>query len=77
MYQGQPQKYGTQYIAEDGCWKLWDIDPATTDTERAGWDVPPLAEALAQAAEMTRANPPPASAKGPPLAAHNEEELSS
>src|SRR5262245_5201520 len=42
IYQGQRQKYGTQYIAEDGCWKLWDTDPTTTDEERAAWDVPSL-----------------------------------
>jgi hypothetical protein len=49
MCQGQPQKYGTQYIAEEVYWKLSDIDPATTDTERAAWGVPPLAKALARA----------------------------
>ncbi len=41
---GQPQKFGTQ-VDEDGeVAALWPVDPATTDSERAKWDVPPLAE---------------------------------
>jgi hypothetical protein len=55
MNQGKPQKYGTQYTAnEDEPYRLWDVDPTTTDDERATWDVPPLAEALRQAEEHTR-----------------------
>lgn len=38
--QGKPQKYGTQSLGD----KLWQIDPATSDAERAAWDVKPLAE---------------------------------
>jgi TPR repeat protein len=54
--QGQPQKYGTQY-SDDGE-RLWlvDVDPATTDDERAAWDVPPLSEALRRAEEVNRKN---------------------
>ncbi len=59
MYQGRPQKYGTQYRAADGRWRLWEVEPATTDAERAAWDVPPLTELEAQAEELTRAAPPP------------------
>jgi hypothetical protein len=59
MMTGRPQKYGTQYRAEGGRWVLWEVDPATTDAERAAWDVPPLAEAQAHAEEMSRTAPPP------------------
>ena len=42
---GKPQKFGTQ-VVDDGVGgrRLWPVDPATTDSERAKWDVPPLAE---------------------------------
>jgi hypothetical protein len=47
MSRGLPQKYGTQYIASgDGPLELYDYDPATTDEERAAYDVPPLHELL-------------------------------
>jgi len=59
MMNGRPQKYGTQYRADGGRWVLWEVDPATTDAERAQWDVPTLAEAHARAEEMTRTDPPP------------------
>jgi hypothetical protein len=53
MGQDKPQKYGTQYIwdGHGSCWRLWDVDPATTDAERAEWDVPSLAQALKRAEE--------------------------
>ncbi len=55
MHQRKPQKYGTQYTARgDEPYRLWDVDPSTTDEERAEWNVPPLAEALRQAEEHTR-----------------------
>jgi hypothetical protein len=55
MKQGKPQKYGTQYTArENKPYRLWDVDPTTTDEERAAWNVPPLAEALRQADVLTR-----------------------
>lgn len=41
MLEGRPQKFGTQRRA-DGT--LWPVDPATTDSERAKWSMPPLAE---------------------------------
>ncbi|PNY81757.1 hypothetical protein [Deinococcus koreensis] len=51
---GQPQKYGTQYVSVgEGCqFQLEPYDPATTDRERARYDVPPIAQALAQADEI-------------------------
>jgi hypothetical protein len=55
MYQGKPQRYGTQYKRLDGVWTLWDVDPTVTDDERAAWNVPPLASALARAAAMNAA----------------------
>jgi hypothetical protein len=59
MYQGRPQRYGTQYRAAGGRWCLWAVEPGTTDAERAAWDVPPLAALEARAEALTRAAPPP------------------
>jgi hypothetical protein len=53
MTGGLPQKYGTQYRFANGRWILYEVDPAISDEERARWDVPPLAEALRRADEMT------------------------
>lgn len=58
MYQGRPQHYGTQYVSDGRRQRLWDVDPATTDEERAAWGVPPLAEQLRKAEEATRLDPP-------------------
>jgi hypothetical protein len=53
MTEGKPQKYGTQYQPDaTGKWALYPVDPATTDAERAQWDVPTLAEANQRAAAM-------------------------
>lgn len=47
MLQGEPQHFGTQYFSmAGGPLRLWEVDPATTDDERAEWDVPPLSDAL-------------------------------
>lgn len=54
MSQKQPQKYGTQYTKTDGVWVLYEVDPATTDAERAEWRVPPLSAAKARAEAMTQ-----------------------
>ena len=54
MYQGKPQKYGTNYVYDGRRDRLWDVDPQTTDEERATWDVPPLAEQLRKAEEASR-----------------------
>lgn len=48
MRQGRPQRYGTNSVVDGDRWRVWDYDPATTDAERAAWDVPPLAELLAR-----------------------------
>jgi hypothetical protein len=58
MYQSKPQKYGTNYIYDGKKDRLWDVDPATTDEERARWDIPPLSEQLRKAEEANRNKTP-------------------
>jgi hypothetical protein len=58
MYRGKPQKYGTNYVYDGRRDRLWDVDPETTDEERADWDVPPLAEQLRKAEEANRHRTP-------------------
>ena len=58
MYQSKPQKYGTQYVYDGVRHRLWDVDPDTTDAERAAWNVPPLAEQIRKAEEATHIDPP-------------------
>lgn len=53
MYQGQPQKYGTQFVPDGKRWRLWDVDRGTTDVERAANHVPALREQLKQAERYT------------------------
>ena len=48
MYADQPQKYGTNIVPDGVGWRLWDVDPTTTDAERIANDVPPLAEMQAR-----------------------------
>jgi hypothetical protein len=51
---GEVQKFGTQYTSADGCtYALSPVDPATTDEERASYNVPSLAEAEKQAKEFS------------------------
>ncbi|HZF66841.1 MAG TPA: hypothetical protein VEZ47_02265 [Gemmatirosa sp.] len=59
MYAGRPQRYGTQFVPDGMRYRLWDVEPATSDAERAAWDVPALAEQHARAEAMTRAEPQP------------------
>jgi hypothetical protein len=54
MYQGRPQKFGLQYVPDGERLRVWDVDPTTTDAERAAWDVPPLEQLHEIAAEATR-----------------------
>ena len=58
MYQGKPQKYGTNYVYDGKRDRLWEVDPQTTDEERAEWDVPPLAEQLRKAEEANKHRKP-------------------
>lgn len=46
MYEGRPQRYGTQYRRHGGRWHLWTVRSQTSDRERRNWKVPCLAEAL-------------------------------
>ena len=58
MTGGLPQKYGMQFRFANGRWVLHEVDPTTSDEERARWDVPALAGALRRADQMTcRATP--------------------
>lgn len=59
MYEGRPQRYGTQFVPDGVRFRLWDVDPATTDAQRAEWDVPPLAEQQRRAEELTRTESQP------------------
>jgi hypothetical protein len=45
-------EFGTQYVDDGGVWDLYWVDPATTDDERAEWDVPTLTEAYELLAAM-------------------------
>jgi hypothetical protein len=55
LRQGRPQKYGTNSLFDGARNRIWDYDPATTDEERAAWDVPPLAELIARAERLNDA----------------------
>lgn len=59
MYQGKPQKYGTQIVPDGKRQRVWDVEPTTSDTEREEWDVPSLAEMERRADEVTRNEPMP------------------
>lgn len=52
MRMGEPQKYGTQYTLVDGVYKLYQVDPNTTDEERAEYHVPSLSEAMRRESEI-------------------------
>ncbi len=62
MHSGQPQKFGTQFRADGGAWVLHDVDPCTSDADRASVGVPTLAAQNERARAMTREAPPPAGA---------------
>ncbi|MBU1538188.1 MAG: hypothetical protein KKC29_08910 [Alphaproteobacteria bacterium] len=64
MYAEHPQKYGTNIVPDGVGWRLWDVDPATTDQERIANDVPPLSEMQARAAAITDPQPDMAGAPG-------------
>jgi hypothetical protein len=42
LARGQAQRFGTQFVRENGRWSLGAIDPKVTDAERAMYGVPPL-----------------------------------
>jgi len=53
---GVPQKYGTQYMYEPvlKAWRLYPVDPATSDVERKAFGVEPLAELKAKEAVLNK-----------------------
>ena len=57
MYQGKAQKYGTQFVPDGKRYRLWDVDPTTTDDERAANHVPSLQEQLQRAERYTQEDP--------------------
>lgn len=59
MYAGRPQKYGTNIVPDGARYRLWDVEPATTDAERAAWNVPPLAEMRRRAEALSASTPQP------------------
>ena len=59
MYQGKLQTYGTQFVPDGKAYRLWDVDPTTTDADRAAWNVPSLQEQTERAQEMTKQIPQP------------------
>jgi len=80
MYQGKPQKYGTQIVPDGKRQRVWDVEPSTTNDERAQWDVPTLEEMNRRAGEVTRNEPMPSMDTAPEwlkdalLRWHNEDE---
>lgn len=54
MHRGQPQRYGTQYhyLEVIQKWKLYPVDPSTTDADRAMMGIPPLVELKAREDEL-------------------------
>lgn len=65
MYQGKPQKYGTQIVPNGERYRVWEVDSSTTDAQRAEWDVPPLAEQQKRAEELTKKEPQPPMEEAP------------
>jgi hypothetical protein len=59
LYKGLPQKYGTQTVNDSiGGLILAPIDPNTSDSERAEWDVLPLDQLKARLSGDTGNKPP-------------------
>jgi hypothetical protein len=65
MYQGRPQKFGTQFVPDGKRHRLWDVEPDTTDEERNDWDVPNLAQQKKRAEELSRTEPIPPMTEAP------------
>jgi hypothetical protein len=65
MYQGLPQKYGTNIVPDGRRQRVWDVDARTGDDERAIWDVPPLEEMHRRADRITRDEPMPPMEQAP------------
>ena len=59
MYSGRPQRYGTNIVPDGAGYRLWDVEPETTDAERAEWNVPSLEEMRERAARLSSRTPQP------------------
>jgi hypothetical protein len=57
MLAGRLQRYGTQYVRDPllSKWRLYPLDPATTDAERARMGVPSQAELIAAEQRLNQA----------------------
>jgi hypothetical protein len=57
MIQAKPQRYGTQYVFEPvhQRWKLYPVDPLTSDIERRAFLIPPLAELMREVDKLNAA----------------------
>ena len=42
LARGLPQRFGTQFVRENGRWTVGAVDPNVTDSERAFYGIPPL-----------------------------------
>jgi hypothetical protein len=42
LARGAPQRFGTQFVRENGRWSLGAVDPTVSDSLRAFYGVPPL-----------------------------------
>lgn len=42
LARGRGQRFGTQFVRDQGRWSLGNVDPRVTDSERALYGVPPL-----------------------------------
>src|SRR5207302_7145243 len=65
MFQGLPQRYGTQFVPDGTRYRLWDVDAATSDADRAARNVPTLDEQAGRAEQMTRTLSQPPEAEAP------------
>lgn len=56
-----PQRFGTQYVWDvpTARWKLYPVDPRTSDAERAAMGVPPVSELLAAEVLLNATEPAP------------------
>lgn len=65
MYRGSRQKYGTQIVPDGTGYRVWDVDPETTDEERAVFGVPSLEELKRRAERLSTESPQPDFAHAP------------
>ncbi|WP_342377465.1 hypothetical protein NVS55_39170 [Myxococcus stipitatus] len=58
MARGKPQRFGTQRHRVKGQWRLYPVDPRTTDAERAKWRLPSLEELKREAEDESASTSP-------------------